>query len=96
MDQLAGHVAGILVTTAIILVVVFLVFREVFCWYWKINEHVALLTEIRNLLAASGSLPGGVAPSASKQVSTAKFCTGCGAAVVEGGSDFCQRCGSKL
>ena len=96
MNDIAGHFAGMIVVGTIILVVIFLVFREVFCWYWKINEHTALLTEIRNLLAANEKSRGRVAQSASKQVSTAKFCSGCGATVVEGGSDFCQRCGAKL
>jgi hypothetical protein len=31
-------------------VVMFLVFREVVCWYWKINVRIELLTEIRDLL----------------------------------------------
>lgn len=29
---------------------IFLVCREVVCWYWKINKTVELLTEIRDLL----------------------------------------------
>ena len=33
-------------------VVLFLVFRELVCWYWKINRSVELLTEIRDLLSA--------------------------------------------
>jgi hypothetical protein len=32
------------------LLVLFLVFREVVCWYWKINVRIELLTEIRDLL----------------------------------------------
>ena len=32
------------------IVVLFLVFREVVCWYWKINVRIELLTEIRDLL----------------------------------------------
>lgn len=31
-------------------VLVFLVCRELLCWYWKINQVVALLTEIRDHL----------------------------------------------
>jgi len=38
-------VAGLFAT-----LVVLLILREFACWYWKINAHVALLTEIRNLL----------------------------------------------
>ena len=34
-----------------IFLIVFIVCREVMCWYWKINKSIALLTEIRDLLA---------------------------------------------
>ncbi len=30
--------------------IIFLVGREFFCWYWKLNKVVSLLTEIRDLL----------------------------------------------
>jgi hypothetical protein len=39
----------LLVSGAIVLGL-FLLFREVVCWYWKINEGIALLSEIRDLL----------------------------------------------
>ncbi len=39
------------VLVVIVMVVLFIVFRELVCWYWKINRTVALLTEIRDLLA---------------------------------------------
>ena len=32
------------------LIIFFLVFREVLCWYWKINKNIELLLEIRDLL----------------------------------------------
>ena len=35
------------------LIIVLLIFREIVCWYWKINHSVALLTEIRDLLRNS-------------------------------------------
>jgi hypothetical protein len=38
-----------------IVIVVSLVLREGICWYWKINERVALLEEIRNLLAKNSN-----------------------------------------
>jgi hypothetical protein len=41
-----------------------LVFREVVCWYWKINQNIALLTEIRDLLAGKGTSRDEVAPGA--------------------------------
>ena len=39
-------------TALVVILVLFLLFRELICWYWKINKHVALLTEIRDLLIA--------------------------------------------
>lgn len=41
-----------------IVIVVFLALREGICWYWKINERVALLEEIRNLLTKDNSDSG--------------------------------------
>lgn len=35
----------------VIFVIIFLVCREIFCWYWKINQRVELLKEIKALLA---------------------------------------------
>jgi hypothetical protein len=40
--------------TLFVVLVVFLVCREIVCWYWKINRGIALLTEIRDLLEANG------------------------------------------
>jgi len=34
----------------VVCVVIFAVFREVICWYWKLNEIVVLLTDIKVLL----------------------------------------------
>jgi hypothetical protein len=58
---------GLLVILAIS-IVLFLICREIICWYWKINQSIALLTEIRDLLAQKNSEsrmeqgPGSVAP----------------------------------
>lgn len=43
------------ITILVIAIVLFLIFREIVCWYWKINQFVKLLEEIRDLLR---SLPG--------------------------------------
>ena len=51
-----GGITGTLMITLVILVVIFLIFREVVCWYWKINQSLGLLTEIRDLLAAAKSV----------------------------------------
>ena len=39
-----------LIMWVLISIVGFFVFRELLCWYWKINEAVSLLKEIRDLL----------------------------------------------
>ena len=41
-----------LIITLLVFVLVFLICRELVCWYWKINKNIALLTEIRDLLKA--------------------------------------------
>lgn len=43
--------AGAGVFLLLILLVAFLVLREFWCWYWKINQMVSLLREVRGLLA---------------------------------------------
>ena len=47
----SGNSIGTLAIFLVIVLVVFLVCREIVCWYWKINKSIALLTEIRDLLA---------------------------------------------
>lgn len=93
-----GDVAGLLIFVLVI-VVIFLVFREVICWYWKINQEAdllkwqgAILTEIRDLLAAKGSSQVGLVQA----MQQTRLCTGCGATVDDSGSVFCTKCGAKL
>ena len=38
----------IVVFGLLILLVLFLIFREIVCWYWKINDQLGLLREIRD------------------------------------------------
>lgn len=56
-----------IVVFVLIAIIISLVFREVICWYWKINRNVELLIEIRDLLGAiayhiKGNSQSGVAP----------------------------------
>ncbi len=39
-----------LIIFVLVLLAIFLLCREIVCWYWKINKAVLLLTEIRDLL----------------------------------------------
>ena len=48
-----GEYFGSLALIVVITVVLFLLLREIFCWYWKINERVSLLKEIRDTLQSA-------------------------------------------
>ena len=39
-----------LIIAIAVVVVVFVVFRELVCWYWKINAGLEVLTEIRDIM----------------------------------------------
>ncbi len=53
MNTGIGVSIGAVIIFLVVCVVVFLVCRELLCWYWKINQSIALLTEIRDLLKAN-------------------------------------------
>lgn len=44
------NVVSTILITIVILVVVFLILREVNCWYWKINERISLQKEQNSIL----------------------------------------------
>lgn len=60
----SGDVLGTPILVLAICIVVFLICREIVCWYWKINEQLTLLREIRDLLAV-GQVQGGIFESRS-------------------------------
>jgi hypothetical protein len=37
----------------LVVLVIFFICRELVCWYWKINESITLLTEIRDALVSA-------------------------------------------
>jgi len=41
----------IILGALIVSVLLFFLCRELFCWYWKINEHLELLNGINNKLS---------------------------------------------
>ena len=45
-----GELIGSLLIPLLVILIVFLILREIFCWYWKINETLSVLKEIRDLL----------------------------------------------
>ena len=40
------------IVTLLVLFLIFIVCREIVCWYWKMNETVKLLKQIRDELKA--------------------------------------------
>lgn len=41
---------GIIVLALGVLIIIFLIVREINCWYWKINERISLMNQQNNLL----------------------------------------------
>lgn len=60
MNTVIPNIIGGTLVFLVIMGVVFLLLREVICWYWKINQSVGLLTEIRDLLAGKQTTQAGV------------------------------------
>ena len=52
VDDLLTGLASLLIPL-IIIIIIFIICRELVCWYWKINETLAVLKEIRDLLKRS-------------------------------------------
>lgn len=61
-----GYIVQLLVTIGTI-IVIFLLLREVNCWYWKINERNALLRDIKTLLEQSNKNFSGLPNHAAKK-----------------------------
>jgi len=53
-----AQVLGAFVLYVAVLVVIFLVLREFWCWYWKINKLISLQEETNRLLRASLQVQG--------------------------------------
>ncbi len=53
-DDAAGIVVGIVIGS----IILFLICRELICWYYKINEHSRLLEDIRSELRAMNAAKG--------------------------------------
>ena len=80
----------------IVLIVVFLIFRELVCWYWKINERIDLQKRqtalLEKLVNPSGNSNSG---TEKRGIPAGKKCQSCN---WENGTDdmFCANCGKKL
>jgi hypothetical protein len=45
-----NNVLGLTIIVLFVMIMVFLLLREVNCWYWKINKRVELMEEQNELL----------------------------------------------
>ena len=74
-----GSVIGTLLVVVVILFVIFLVIREVMCWYWKINRIVVLLESIdKKLFANSTSSANSIVQNEDPTLSTTPKTSGTG------------------
>jgi len=101
---------GMLLVVLLILIVLFLIAREYVCWYWKINERLSELQQIRTSLqaielklgAAAGATGGAVAGAtgaAPARVVEAHRSTGsCSkcSKPLSPGDRFCEYCGTPV
>ena len=93
-----GELIGMALISLLVIVVVFLILREFFCWYWKINQRIELLTEIRNLLRnqSNSGINQVQQTISSEDIEKGPiFCTNCGAKI-ESGTFECVACGTHI
>lgn len=50
-ECMTDNPVGIIIITLVILFAIFMVMRELMCWYWKINEMISLLKDINEKLS---------------------------------------------
>jgi hypothetical protein len=50
MDKLTGNPLALTIVVIAVLLIVFLLFREINCWYWKVNERLAEQRRTNELL----------------------------------------------
>lgn len=91
-NSFAGNLVGTLVIFLIICFIIFLICREIVCWYFKINQMVGLLKEIRDLLAKRDN-SNVVRPV--QEVTEVNRCPSCNE-VNSSDTQFCTSCGRSL
>lgn len=87
-----GEVITTVLIVTVVIGVIFLICREMVCWYWKINQRVALLTEIRDLMASNQS--SGIDKKYSR--SEKNYCPKCNKILKNSVTGICTDCGTTL
>lgn len=95
LENMLGNYAAYLIVIFAVSVIIFLICREIACWYFKINQRISQQSMIIDLLKEIKTSLNHSNKQVRSQVPQAKSCTECGAAIKEG-SGFCEQCGVKL
>jgi hypothetical protein len=92
---MSAQVLGIFLVTLLILIVLFLIFREFLCWYWKVNETLAVMLRIESSLDTISQrlAPTGTA-AAVELAASVKKCSNCGKDM-PAGDKYCDSCGAR-
>lgn len=93
----------IVILTFVILIIIFFITREVWCWYWKINEIVDLLQSIDQKLTANNRFNSGEEESSEDKISfknivnenETRVCPFC-SETVKNSALVCRFCGKDL
>ena len=96
MDDV-GALIGVLIGFLAGIVILLLLFREVVCWYSKINQRITLLEDILRELRMMSGQPGSTvrAETSSTALEETMVCPSCGAEIPID-SAFCVVCGAKI
>lgn len=92
-----GDFLGGIIVAFIVSIIIFLICRELNCWYWKINAHLKLMEDINSKLAAISerlSRPSSTANEGLKETGEIS-CPQCKQNTAASGA-FCENCGYKL
>ena len=92
-----NDVTSFLLITLLVSFVLFLLCRELNCWYWKINLLVKHIGDMSSKLSVIETKLGGAVPATETQASLAAdiSCPGCQKSLPHD-SAFCEYCGYKM
>ena len=97
-----GDFIGTLFIVLAVTVIVFLIIREILCWYWKINTIVSLLEDIKGKLGTVGTALNNQSlqptPVSSSGLASGAYkvkCKNCGEKT-SSDAKFCEFCGSPM
>lgn len=67
LQNIPSDLTTILLTLFVIAILVFLILREYFCWYWKINKRIELM-KLQNKYLKALALKMGVSENELKEI----------------------------